>query len=45
MTAINRKKSRLRAVLLVAPALGSSSATLSGAVAALSGPDIEARAA
>ena len=34
-TTLNRKKSRLRAVLLVAAALGTSSATLSGALATL----------
>ena len=36
MTTMNRKKSRLRLVLLVAAALGTSSATLSGALASLS---------
>jgi hypothetical protein len=36
MTTTNRKKSRLRAVLMIALALGASSATLSGTVAALS---------
>ena len=35
MTTMNRKKSRLRLALLVAAALGTSSATLSGALAAL----------
>lgn len=34
-TTMNRKKSRLRLVLLVAAALGTSSATLSGALASL----------
>lgn len=34
-TTMNRKKSRLRLVLAVAAALGSSSATLSGALATL----------
>lgn len=45
MIAINRRKSRLRAVLLVALAIGASSATLSGTLAALSGPTAEARLA
>jgi hypothetical protein len=35
MTTMNRKKSRLRLVLLVAAAIGTSSATLSGALATL----------
>lgn len=34
-TTMNRKKSRLRLVLLIAAALGTSSATLSGALASL----------
>ena len=34
-TTMNRKKSRLRLVLLVAAAIGTSSATLSGALATL----------
>ena len=34
-TTMNRKKSRLRLVLLVAAAMGTSSATLSGALATL----------
>ena len=34
-TKLNRRKSRLRAILLVAAALGTSSATLSGALATL----------
>jgi hypothetical protein len=38
----NRKKSRLRAVLMVALALGASSATLSGTLVALSIPTTEA---
>ena len=35
MTTMNRKKSRLRLVLLIAAAMGTSSATLSGALATL----------
>ena len=34
-TTMNRKKSRLRLVLLIAAAMGTSSATLSGALATL----------
>jgi hypothetical protein len=34
-TTLNRKKSRLRVILLVAAAIGTSSATLSGALATL----------
>ena len=34
-TTLNRKKSRLRVILLVTAALGTSSATLSGALATL----------
>ena len=35
MSTMNRKKTRLRLVLLVAAAMGTSSATLSGALATL----------
>jgi hypothetical protein len=35
MTTVNRRKSRLRLVLLIAAAMGTSSATLSGALASL----------
>lgn len=45
MTAIDRKKSRLRAVLLVALAIGASSATMSGALTTRLSPNVEARAA
>jgi hypothetical protein len=45
MTAINRRKSRLRAVLLVALAMGAGSAALSGTLATLSGQSLEARLA
>ena len=45
MTAINRKKSRLRAVLLAALAIGAGSATMSGALTAQSSPNVAARAA
>jgi hypothetical protein len=45
MTTTNRKKSRLRAVLMIALALGASSATLSGTLVALSGQPTEAQVA
>lgn len=45
MTAIDRRKSRLRAVLLVALAIGASSATMSGTLTAQLSPNVEARTA
>jgi len=47
MTMIDRKKRRLRTILLAAAALGSSAATMSGAltVIALQNPAVDTRAA